>query len=319
MRTDILFIIEYKAPHKLTKDVLRADLRAIDIPKEAINRPTIPTDLQEKFNYNADRLVAAVATQPYSYMLKSSVEYSYIITREAMLLSFCLIARSTRRNELYRNTSINKAQTWSEDWEEILRNIPREDRKLNPPHSAFKARRYSIAERSRYYLRKKKPMSYRSGCSLENKPIDDGRDDPAGDSGNGPESINTPSKRRSANQSQEGNRGRGTRDSASTGNQRRQYYTQGCLLGLVGRSALDGDCPYTHLLSKQQFGAMVQRQFPITLNLNCTDLKSQGSRGALFRIILASHGYTFVGKGTRDVFVPEREHERRMYDPGVSR
>ena len=129
-------------------------------------------------------------------MLESGVEYSCIITGEAMvflwikaddsntlyyhlaepneevsaddgfgfqhpltaigqLLSFCLMAlRSTRRNELWRNTSIENAQTWSEDWEEILRNIPREDRKLDPPPSVFKARIYPIPERSPYHLRK---------------------------------------------------------------------------------------------------------------------------------------------------------------------
>jgi len=43
---DLLFIIEYKAPHKLTKEVLRAGLRAINVPEEVIHRPTIPTDLR---------------------------------------------------------------------------------------------------------------------------------------------------------------------------------------------------------------------------------------------------------------------------------
>lgn len=60
--------------------------------------------------------------------------------------------------------------------------------------------------------------------------------------------------------------------------------------------------------------AMVQRQLAMTLDRNCKDLKTQGSRGALFQITLASHGYTFVGKGTRDVFVPDLMHEGRMYD-----
>jgi len=69
-----------------------------------------------------------------------------------------------------------------------------------------------------------------------------------------------------------------------------------------------------HLLSKPQFSTMVQRQLALTLDRNCKDLKTQGSRGALFQISLASHGYTFVGKGTRDVFVPDLMQEGRMYD-----
>lgn len=59
---NLLFIIEYKAPHKLTKEVLRAGLRGMDVPEEVIHRSTIPTDPYEKFNYNADRLVAAAVT-----------------------------------------------------------------------------------------------------------------------------------------------------------------------------------------------------------------------------------------------------------------
>lgn len=361
------FIIE--APHKLTKEVLRAGLRAMDVPEEVIHRSTIPTDPYEKFNYNADRLVAAAVIQIYSYMLESGVEYSCIVTGEAIvflwikaddsntlyyylaepdkevqvddglsfkhpltaigqLVSFCIMAlRSERRNELWRNRSIQRAQTWSEDWAKILRNIPPEERKLDPPPSAFTARRYAINERSPYYLRKRKPKSYISGCSPEDEPTcnehDDGGEPPEGPGG-GPESINTPSKGESISRGKRGNGRRGMQSWSSTGNQR-QYCTQGCLLGLVLGSALDDSCPNAHLhrrgkkglkhlLSKQQFGAMVQRQLAMTLDRNCKDLKIQGSRGALFRITLASHGYTFVGKGTRDVFVPDLMHEGRMYD-----
>lgn len=82
---DLLFIIEYKAPHKLTKEMLRAGLRAMNVPKEVIYRPTIPTDPHEKFNYNAEKVVAAAATQTYSYMLQSGAEYSCIMTGEAIV------------------------------------------------------------------------------------------------------------------------------------------------------------------------------------------------------------------------------------------
>ena len=50
------------------------------------------------------------------------------------------------------------------------------------------------------------------------------------------------------------------------------------------------------------------------LDYNCKDLKKQGYRGSLFKITLVSHGYTFVGKATRDVYVPNLQHEGRIYD-----
>ena len=363
-RKDLSFLIEYKAPHKFPKEVLRAGLRTMNIPNDVINRPTIPNDPVGKFSYNADKLVAAVATQTYSYMLESGVEYSCIITGEAMvflwieadhpdslhyhlaepneevdtgdglgfkhplsavgqLLSFCLMAlRSERRNESWRDRSMRRAHVWTEDWGKIMHDIPREERKLDPPPSAFSARRYPINARSPYMLRRKRIHS----CNIDDElpgDQDDGGDGPPPEPYEGPESPGTPSKR--GNNSR-GKRGDGRRDIQTSGaGKQRQYCTQGCLLGLVSGSALDNGCPNAplhrrgrkgrkHLLNKQQFGTMVQRQLARTLDQNCEDLRTQGSRGALFRITLASHGYVFVGKGTRDVFVPDLIHEGRMYE-----
>jgi hypothetical protein len=49
-------IIEYKPPHKLSvhnlrAGLLRADSGSMNLPEDVINRPTIPTDPEEKFVY----------------------------------------------------------------------------------------------------------------------------------------------------------------------------------------------------------------------------------------------------------------------------
>ena len=49
------------------------------------------------------------------------------------------------------------------------------------------------------------------------------------------------------------------------------------------------------------------------MNRDCEPLGKQGARGALFKITLTSHGYTFVSKGTVAVFVPDLQHEGRIY------
>ena len=366
-RTELLFVIEYKAPHKLSKEILRAGLRTMNVLNEVVNRSTIPTDPVKKFEYNADKLVAAVATQTYSYMLKSGSEYSCIITGEAIvflwikeddsntlyyhlaepneevraaegddfehpltaigqLLSFCVMAlQSARRTESWRKKSLGRAHTWSLDLEKILRTIPYEQTKLEAPPSAYKPPRYSIAvPNSPYYLRKRKPKSYRLGCSPEIGPTRDNQDDPAEDSGDDTKSIYTPTKKGSANRSQEGNHGYGAQVSSS-GMTQRQYCTQACLLGLVRGSLLDENCPNTdlhrqgkkvrtHLLHMELFTEMVRRQLGTTLDSNCEELGLHGARGILFKVTLASHGYTFVGKATREVFVPDLKHEGRMYD-----
>ena len=47
---------------------------------------------------------------------------------------------------------------------------------------------------------------------------------------------------------------------------------------------------------------------------NCQPLGKQGARGALFKISLVSHGYTFVAKGSVEAFVIDLRHEGRAYD-----
>ena len=365
----LLFVIEYKAPHKISKEILRAGLREMDIPKEVINRSSFPTtDPSEKFQYNSDKLVAAVATQTYSYMLESGCEYGCIITGEAIvflwikeddsntlyyhlaepneevhtadgagfehpltaigqLLSFCILAlQSRRRDQNWRDRAVDRAQNWTEDWEKILRDIPEEQMRLEPPPSAYKPTRHDTTVRSPYKTRKMQPKSFQSGCSPEIKPTRDDQDDPDEDSGDGPESVNTPSKRGSASKASKGKgktQEHGAHVSSSDMNQR-QYCTQACLLGLVRGTYLDESCPNTelhrqgkkertHLLNMEQFSEMVRLQLGTSLDENCKELRLQGARGALFKVTLASHGYTFVGKATREVFVPDLKHEGRMY------
>ncbi|KAJ0426721.1 hypothetical protein BJY00DRAFT_306717 [Aspergillus carlsbadensis] len=47
--------------------------------------------------------------------------------------------------------------------------------------------------------------------------------------------------------------------------------------------------------------------------LGCESLHVHGTRGALFKITLWSHGYTFVGKGTPTEFVAGSKHEELIY------
>jgi len=58
---------------------------------------------------------------------------------------------------------------------------------------------------------------------------------------------------------------------------------------------------------------LVQQQLAADLDRIVKEIKQQGIRGALFQITLTSHGYTFVGKATREVFVPALLHEGQIY------
>ncbi|KAF7879510.1 hypothetical protein EAF04_000706 [Stromatinia cepivora] len=91
----LAFVVEYKAPHKLSLASLRFGLREMDI-KSIINAPCIPTakimdknqqeiDNPEHFKYHADLLVASVIAQTFSYMIQGGVQYGYITTGEAFV------------------------------------------------------------------------------------------------------------------------------------------------------------------------------------------------------------------------------------------
>ncbi|KAM4061387.1 kinase [Hirsutella rhossiliensis] len=81
----MIYVSEYKAPHKLTAPHLRAGLRPMNIYKEVVNRKTIPpsVDPDGRFEYHAERLTASALTQTYHYMIEGGLEYGLLTTGEA--------------------------------------------------------------------------------------------------------------------------------------------------------------------------------------------------------------------------------------------
>ena len=83
-------IVEYKAPHKLTlahlHHVLRPDRPPLELDK-VVNGVWVPApqDTVAHFEYHAERLVAAVVTQTFSYMVGCGTRYGYITTGEAFI------------------------------------------------------------------------------------------------------------------------------------------------------------------------------------------------------------------------------------------
>jgi hypothetical protein len=83
----VIFIVEYKPPHKLSIGNLRAGFREMNLKDDVLQRLTRPSEeeAEERLQYNADKLVAAVATQAFSYMIDSGLEYGYTTTGEAFV------------------------------------------------------------------------------------------------------------------------------------------------------------------------------------------------------------------------------------------
>ena len=90
------------------------------------------------------------------------------------------------------------------------------------------------------------------------------------------------------------------------------------------QGALDERCPNVlshrrgtsidrHQITTSTLTGLVEEQLKRDLDHNCEPLGKQGARGALFKVTLASHRYTFVGKGTVQAFVPDLLHEAQIY------
>ncbi|KAK1657140.1 hypothetical protein BDP55DRAFT_567888 [Colletotrichum godetiae] len=83
----MLYVSEYKPPHKLTAPHLRVGLRSMNIHKEVVSRKMIPTsvDPDARFQYHAERLTAAAITQTYHYMIEGGLEHGLLTTGEAIV------------------------------------------------------------------------------------------------------------------------------------------------------------------------------------------------------------------------------------------
>jgi hypothetical protein len=80
------FVVEYKAPHKVTTAMLREGLHEMNVD-EVINAVHMPHHSEEKelFRYHAERLVAAVLTQTFSYMMHAGTLMGYMTIGEAIV------------------------------------------------------------------------------------------------------------------------------------------------------------------------------------------------------------------------------------------
>lgn len=79
----MLYVTEYKAPHKITLEQFRAGLHEMNIMQTVVNQAKTPTDPTAKFEYNSKRLVASALTQTFHYMIEGGLEYGVMTTGEA--------------------------------------------------------------------------------------------------------------------------------------------------------------------------------------------------------------------------------------------
>ncbi|SCO54113.1 uncharacterized protein FFNC_15340 [Fusarium fujikuroi] len=82
----LLFVSEYKPPHKLSVETLRAGLRPMELWEELVQDNTIPMDQTKKLQYNAEQLVSSAVVQAYHVMIKEGCAYSTLTNGLARVL-----------------------------------------------------------------------------------------------------------------------------------------------------------------------------------------------------------------------------------------
>jgi len=364
------FIIEYKAPHKLSLAHINAGLQDMEVDQVVrYQQDETPEDI-------CRRVVAAVITQTFSYMIKGGLEYGYVCTGEAFIflrvlpndpstayyylsvpkedvgettgwtgdlnddnrlhltalgqvLAFTLRAlRTPPRGTGWTNWAVTRLATWEMVYDDLLgeiseQNVPSSDLKPSPQSRQEYCRMSPVKTRSKYAL------ANVASCNPSQGPTSSDLGDDSSDEFD----SNTPSRRpphcsftqlpalsslsTGTAQSQRGSRSKG---------KSRQYCTQQCLLGLrTTWGSLDRECTNVldHGVDRHQIDlAMLIRLLDDQLStdalwpnmdLGCESLHIHGTRGALFKVTLLSHGYTFVAKGSPIEFAESSKHEESVY------
>ncbi|KAJ9655814.1 hypothetical protein H2201_008724 [Coniosporium apollinis] len=226
--------------------------------------------------------------------------------------------------------------TWAVEYIDILKKIPETVRRERP-HSSYKPGRWKGFLRSPIRTRSRRLAAacYEPRDNGDNSGDGDGDGD--GDDHTPPTPTPGPSGRRGVGQSQStgARRGRASsgRNKGSAGGLKQTevtskpriedppYCTQRCLLGLAYGGPLDKQCPnfQDHKgkhIDLKTFLCLIRHRLATDRGRDADykQLYIKGSRGALLKVRLSSHGYTVVAKGMEKPNLGHLRHERRIYN-----
>ena len=276
---------------------------------------------------------------------RETLHYSLVVPKDAFtnpdndisrtaigqVLSFCILAcRGHLFNQEERRHHRQRAQVWAKDSNKIVDNMTPSPDRPHTPTSEFKSNRKRDAPALSGSPLARRLRSRESCLPLNTQGA---QRDNGGDSGPpspshvsaSPQVSSTAKDTSSSSRQVAGH----TQDGSTNSSRKRQadYCSHQCLLGLVKQGVLDPYCPNydlhprttkghgaeRHTIDVEEFRSLLYTQLMKTMNTNIEPLGIQGARGAMFKLTLASHGYTMIGKGTPPWYVPDLEKERAVY------
>ncbi|PYI36435.1 hypothetical protein BP00DRAFT_483281 [Aspergillus indologenus CBS 114.80] len=317
------YIKEYKSPHKVTLGHIYEGLGDIDVDEVILEKEDEPSKVRFQ------RALLGLLSQPFDYMVHAHI-YLRIGEDPSTLLYHLSVPKSDvgqetgwdpcseRPNRLHL-TAVGQAlaftlqalklRPWSQAWglqatntlptwevvpADILDGISDQEvpsSEYRPPKPA------EFLRSSPIQLRRRRPKLSTSDCRplhVHNNRDED--DDP-----------NTPSRK--------------PRLSRDVG--RRQPASAGQASTTTEPRELDQACPNVrdhgqgtthHVINSKTFVCKLQRQLSETVNADCETIGIHGSRGALLKVTLSSHGYTVPAKCTVSEFRDRHRHEAAVYD-----
>lgn len=307
------FIVEYKAPHKLTPAHIKAGLREIELDQ------VVRYQEVEKPEDTCQRVVAAVITQAFPYMINGGMEYGYVCTGDVFI--FLRVPHDDPSTSYYYlsvpRENVGDTTGWTGN--------PSDDNRLH-----LTALGQVLAFTLRALQTPQRGIQWQKWAASKLDTWEMIYDNLWGEI----LVLDVPS---SVLKSPQGSRFTDSsalspssavtmpRDGSYSKGKSHQYCTQRRLLGLVTSGILDQKCPNVldhgvgrHSTSQAAPIRLLDRQLSRhdprpDLDIGCESLHIHGTRGALFKVTLLSHGYTFVRKGAPIDFVEHAQHEECVY------
>ncbi|KAL6789533.1 hypothetical protein GGI42DRAFT_347225 [Trichoderma sp. SZMC 28013] len=223
-----------------------------------------------------------------------------------------------------------KLRQWDEEYDDILSKIPPSDRKRKERRpTPYKSRRWKGFTRSPVQTRSRGSCKPSTTESMREEEDDRPKREQGGQPGLAEATATGKTARMPENMDNvKGASAKLTTKIRSWRKERsndpcvedQPYCTHQCLLALASTGPLDPNCPNVghhsraHValedilrLAKEQ---LTTQRGP---NANCAPLFLSGARGALFKVRLLKHGYTFIAKGVQDSGWAFLQHERDIY------
>ncbi|EEH21951.2 hypothetical protein PABG_04162 [Paracoccidioides brasiliensis Pb03] len=288
--------IEYKAPHRLSRDEIVTGLDSeIQPERDVINKEG------DNFAFTSKSLVAAVITQLFSYMIGKGIQYGYVCTGEV----FIFLHIPDDPTVVYYSVSVP--------------NIDFQEDDENRFHRSAVAQVFAFILHA--LLKEPPPQSWHDKTLT----LDIWKVEYLNILRNIPQTSSAASAGNTKEYSKS-KRGQGKEGGQKT--QRplqsiadRSFCTQQCLLGLAYGGAMDAECPNSddhgmEHISRTDFLHLVRSQLARDRGpeADCRPLYLSGSRGALFKVRLSSHGYTLVAKGVERCDRGLLQRENKLYN-----